>query len=166
MDLFGTKKRAVAALDLSRVTSKAAERHNWTTQEAQTAEDDYRRFLYLLMKYPGQTFVPWTQELDLLWHEHILDTRRYATDCQRLFGRFIHHDPHVRQTPRAELQAKQKTAYLFNYEFNQPLGSDPKMAWLAASVATLALVALMHAEAEAGARHLQQEEEALSLIHI
>lgn len=58
-------------------------------------ETEYRQFLYLLGKFPGEMFVPWTQNLDDLWHEHILDTSKYAADCDSLFGRFIHHNPHL-----------------------------------------------------------------------
>merc|ERR1712032_1544424 len=31
--------------------------------------------------------------VDLVWHEHILDTQQYKMDCQRMFGRYIHHAP-------------------------------------------------------------------------
>jgi hypothetical protein len=34
-----------------------------------------------------------TELADLIWHEHMLDTKRYAQDCGRLFGRFLHHVP-------------------------------------------------------------------------
>lgn len=31
------------------------------------------------------------RDVDDLWHRHILETRDYAEDCARWFGRFIHH---------------------------------------------------------------------------
>lgn len=54
--------------------------------------DQYRRFLYLVAKYPGQVIVP-TSRIDKLWHQHILNTRAYERDCIRLFGSYLHHVP-------------------------------------------------------------------------
>jgi len=58
-------------------------------------ESEYRQFLYLLAINPGKTVVPWSQELDDFWHLHILDTGKYAADCGKLFGKFIHHNPNL-----------------------------------------------------------------------
>lgn len=60
---------------------------------------DYRQFLYLLVRYPNTPLVP-SKLVDLLWHEHILDTRNYERDCLLLTDiagvpRFIHHNPRV-----------------------------------------------------------------------
>ncbi len=32
--------------------------------------------------------------VDKFWHQHILDTRKYAEDCERIFGFFFHHFPY------------------------------------------------------------------------
>jgi hypothetical protein len=44
---------------------------------------------------PQQCIVPWYEELDNLWHEHILDTRKYEIDCRNIFGSIIHHNPNL-----------------------------------------------------------------------
>merc|ERR1712151_930213 len=31
--------------------------------------------------------------VDIVWHEHIIDTKQYMIDCDRLFGRYLHHYP-------------------------------------------------------------------------
>merc|ERR1712159_408136 len=31
--------------------------------------------------------------VDIVWHEHIIDTKRYMADCDFLFGRYLHHYP-------------------------------------------------------------------------
>jgi small ubiquitin-related modifier len=31
--------------------------------------------------------------INKMWHQHILDNRNYAEDCQLLFGKIIYHDP-------------------------------------------------------------------------
>ena len=35
-----------------------------------------------------------SKEVDGFWHQHILDTRKYAEDCDTLFGFFLHHFPY------------------------------------------------------------------------
>lgn len=64
----------------------------WSQAATEMALANYRRFLYLIFLYPEVSLVP-TLEIDTAWHYHILDTQRYATDMQYLFGEFLHHDP-------------------------------------------------------------------------
>lgn len=52
----------------------------------------YRRFLYLIAAIPDLSVVP-TSEVDEFWHQHILNTKLYARDCQALIGNFVHHLP-------------------------------------------------------------------------
>lgn len=54
---------------------------------------EYKRYLILLAKYPDETIVP-TVDADKFWHAHILDTMRYAEDCEQVFGYFLHHYPY------------------------------------------------------------------------
>lgn len=54
----------------------------------------YRQFLILNILYPGQSFAP-TRVIDEVWHTHILDTMKYARDCELIFGGFLHHFPYV-----------------------------------------------------------------------
>ena len=65
---------------------------NLSAKDLKNAVDQYRKFLTLKAKYPKAELVP-TEEIDLIWHSHILDTRRYSADCKKLFGRFLHHGP-------------------------------------------------------------------------
>ena len=64
----------------------------WTRQQAMRAINCYKMFLSLAYLHPKIPLVP-TQEIDLVWHYHILHTRKYRKDCQMLFGRFIDHEP-------------------------------------------------------------------------
>jgi hypothetical protein len=54
----------------------------------------YQRFLILRVLYPEKILRPF-RLADEVWHLHLLDTRRYAQDCQTIFGEFLHHDPSV-----------------------------------------------------------------------
>lgn len=64
----------------------------WTHQQTSRAIKQYRMFLFLIYLHPNTQLVP-TQEIDIVWHCHILNTRKYRKDCQMLFGRYIDHEP-------------------------------------------------------------------------
>jgi hypothetical protein len=42
--------------------------------------------------YPD-TMLVGSPEIDDIWHQHVLDTRKYHADCQHLFGFYLHHVP-------------------------------------------------------------------------
>lgn len=65
----------------------------WNEAMCDFAEIEYKKFLTLKMLYPKISFVP-SKLVDKFWHEHILDTKSYAEDCNTLFGAFIHHYPY------------------------------------------------------------------------
>ena len=85
------------ALDLAPIKMKlmhVESGEGWSEQRADAAEAEYRRFLFLMKKYPDAGASP-TVEVDTFWHYHILDTMKYARDCEATFGFFLHHYPYV-----------------------------------------------------------------------
>lgn len=92
-----TAMRNIAKLDLDPIKVKLMHRESgegWTLEHAHAIEVEYRRFLCLMQLYPYEDFAP-LLDVDIFWHYHILDTRKYAADCQQAFGHFIHHHPYV-----------------------------------------------------------------------
>eukprot|EP01114_Cavostelium_apophysatum_P000303 TRINITY_DN10280_c0_g1_i3.p1 TRINITY_DN10280_c0_g1~~TRINITY_DN10280_c0_g1_i3.p1 ORF type:complete len:146 (+),score=34.26 TRINITY_DN10280_c0_g1_i3:244-681(+) len=88
---------AFAALDLASIKMKlmhVESGEGWSSLRADAVETEYRRFLFLMKKYPDAEASP-TVDVDTFWHYHILDTMKYATDCEALFGYFLHHYPYV-----------------------------------------------------------------------
>lgn len=81
-------------LDLSRVIAKMREgaARTWSPERLNNAETEYRRMLAMKASYPDVALVP-SEDVDEVWHTHILHTRQYAGDCQLLFGHFLHHEP-------------------------------------------------------------------------
>ena len=67
------------------------------------------RFLALNLLYPSETLAV-NRLLDDYWHYHILDTRKYAQDCERLFGSLLHHYPYFEKLPGEEDEGE-STAY-------------------------------------------------------
>tara|TARA_R110002124_G_scaffold286753_2_gene468572 strand:- start:1150 stop:1587 length:438 start_codon:yes stop_codon:yes gene_type:complete len=81
------------SLDLSDIKNKFVYKYKWTKVEAQECEKLYKNYLYLSYKYFKKNKLVPTNEVDLFWHEHILDTNKYINDCNSLFGEYLHHYP-------------------------------------------------------------------------
>lgn len=95
------------SLDLSMIAMKlqdAEDGLSWSGSLCERVELEYRRFLALTRQYPDKGMVPSTV-VDQFWHGHILDTRAYAEDCDRLFGGFVHHFPYWGMRGEADASA-------------------------------------------------------------
>lgn len=81
-------------LDLSHVIARGRELFCPTAsdEELSQAELDYRRFLWVHYRYPQLNLTP-SEEVDMIWHAHILFTGKYFRDCDRMFGHYLHHTP-------------------------------------------------------------------------
>ncbi|SFU69388.1 glycine-rich domain-containing protein [Pseudoduganella namucuonensis] len=89
--------KAIAELDLEPLKVKLMHKESgegWTREHADAVEFEYRRFLTLMKKYPNEPTAP-GEDVDTFWHYHILDTMKYAVDCEAVFGYFLHHFPYV-----------------------------------------------------------------------
>ena len=87
---------AIQALDLDPIKRKLMdpeEGQGWSREYADQMETAYKRYLTLLAKYPDETIAP-TKDVNKFWHGHILDTIKYAEDCENVFGYFLHHFPY------------------------------------------------------------------------
>ncbi len=117
--------RLVAALDLSAVNARMMTMRDgphWTKEQADLVEVRYRRFLQMAMLYPGMSLAP-AHDIDLFWHEHILNTRAYISDCQTLFGHYLHHDAGFGAADdeiEAKLAYDSKTASIYFELFGEP----------------------------------------------
>jgi len=92
-DLFN----AVMQLDLEPIKMKlmhVESGEGWSLEKANAVEKEYRRFLCLMKMYPDEDTAPLV-DVDTFWHYHILDTMKYAADCEQAFGYFLHHYPYV-----------------------------------------------------------------------
>ncbi|KGF78191.1 hypothetical protein IA69_31825, partial [Massilia sp. JS1662] len=75
----------------------------WSLEKANAVEKEYRRFLCLMKLYPEEDTAPLV-DVDTFWHYHILDTMKYAVDCEQVFGYFLHHYPYVGMGDEADEQ--------------------------------------------------------------
>lgn len=89
--------RAAMALDLDPIKCKlmhVQSGEGWDRDKADAVEKEYRRFLCLMKLFPDEPIAP-LEDVDTFWHYHILDTMKYAVDCEQVFGYFLHHYPYV-----------------------------------------------------------------------
>ena len=133
---------AIQALDLDLIKVKLMgtdEGHGWSREYADRMEVAYKRFLTLLVTHPETTVAP-SKEIDKFWHGHILDTMKYAEDCQQVFGYFLHHFPYFGlrgADDAAQLsQAGQDMERLYQQEFGEPMPSEASAAYCMAAKPT------------------------------
>lgn len=89
--------KEISELNLDQIKQKlmhVESGEGWTLEQANATEVEYRRFLYLMKKFPNEQTSP-AVAVDTFWHYHILDTMKYAVDCEHVFGHFLHHYPYV-----------------------------------------------------------------------
>lgn len=130
---------AIRALDLDPIRVKlmdAEDGQGWTREYAERMEVAYKRFLTLLVTHPQTTVAP-SKEIDKFWHAHILDTMKYADDCQQVFGYFLHHFPYFGlrgADDAAQLaQAGQDMERLYQEEFGESMPTESAAAYCMAA---------------------------------
>lgn len=109
------QRLALDELDLTGVQQRLQEKEKFDLRRAETTIKLYRRFLKMIQGNPTDIMVP-NEDVDSAWHHHILDTVKYAQDCQNLFGQFLHHNPNFYGTD-AFFVACEKTQAIYTESF-------------------------------------------------
>ncbi len=65
------------------------QKYNWDRSYASDAVKEYNRFM--ILRSQNHNLSP-ADDIDKVWHQHIIDTKNYASYCKK-FDKFIHHDP-------------------------------------------------------------------------
>jgi len=85
----------INSLDFSMIIKKMVVQQGWQKENAIQLSQLYKNFLFLNFKYGAQfPGLPPSEEIDEFWHNHVLDTQSYIRDCQKIFGRYLHHYPY------------------------------------------------------------------------
>jgi hypothetical protein len=134
MTLFDTATRtlpeSIAALDLGYLGRKLldddafeAERRNgerlWDEERVERAITEYKQFLALMLWNPEAVLVP-SEDIDEVWHTHVLNTARYQADCDAIFGRFQHHFPTFGESEEVQeehMKGREETLRMFEEAF-------------------------------------------------
>jgi hypothetical protein len=115
---------AIAKLDLEPIKTKlmhVASGEGWSRAKVDALDVEYRRFLYLMHAYPNEAVAP-TAAVDTFWHYHILDTMKYAADCEATFGYFVHHYPYMGLETDAEAGDEQRGGQRMRELYEQTFG--------------------------------------------
>lgn len=118
--------KAIAELDLEPIKVKLMHKESgegWSLERANAIEFEYRRFLILMKKYPDEQTAPLV-DVDTFWHYHILDTLKYATDCEAVFGYFLHHFPYIGLRGEADEEAHQRVGERMKELYEATFGED------------------------------------------
>lgn len=133
-----TQFQIIADIDLEPIKVKLMHEESgegWTLEKANAVEFEYRRFLYLMKTFPTEQTAP-LFDVDTFWHYHILDTQKYAVDCEQIFGYFLHHFPYIGLRGEDDAAAHQRVGErmraLYEATFGEPYVSDSYRAALTA----------------------------------
>ena len=126
---------AIQALDLEPVKQRMMDAElgeGWTRKYAENVEGAYRNYLTMLVKHPEDTEdIVVSKDVDKFWHTHILHTMKYTEDCEKVFGKYLHHNPHIGERTRADVEKKvaqtETTRRLYQQEFG--IAQDREAVW-------------------------------------
>ena len=116
---------AIQALDLEAIRLRVTDAElgeGWSREHAENIELAYRNYLTMLVKHPDDAEdIVVSKDVDEFWHAHILHTMKYTQDCEKVFGAYLHHNPHVGVRTAADIERKAalaaKTQRLYLEEF-------------------------------------------------
>lgn len=86
-------------------------RSTLTEERVKDCVRKYRNYLALAKMHRGVPLMP-CHDIDLVWHQHVLNTRKYAEDCMDYFGYFLHHNPAM---PTQEVADKSGELYVKHF---------------------------------------------------
>jgi hypothetical protein len=124
---------AIHALDLESVKVRMMDPElgeGWTREYAEGIEQGYRNYLTMLAKYQDHAEdILLSKDVDEFWHTHILQTIKYSEDCERVFGTYLHHNPHVGERKPEDLQKRAALAEKTRRLYRQEFGNADSRAW-------------------------------------
>lgn len=126
----------VVDVDLRRLVSRLARDHAAdfpTASDAEAALAEYVRFLTLQRVAPSGELAP-SAKVDHVWHAHIIDTRAYAADCERIFGGFLHHAPSFDADATEQVAMRERYATTLR-RYTAAFGEPPADVWPRSAVA-------------------------------
>ncbi|HZV64023.1 MAG TPA: hypothetical protein VFG03_03815 [Telluria sp.] len=120
------KMNAVSDLDLEPIKAKlmhVESGEGWSLEQVNAVEPAYRRFLCLMQLHPNEQIAPLV-DVDTFWHYHILDTAKYAADCEQAFGYFLHHYPYLGMGSEEDAAQRQAAADRMCALYEQTFGDS------------------------------------------
>lgn len=123
-----SQDKAIAGLDLASIKRKLMRGKpgaEWSRERVDAAENEYRRFLLLMKLFPNELAAP-SLDVDRFWHHHIVDTAKYARDCQAVFGYFLHRCPYVGSGGEDETASRMQAGTRMRQLYREIFGQQPE----------------------------------------
>lgn len=121
-DIFMDDINAIDFTMIKRKLQEKEEGQGWSRAQCNQTEKEYKKFLTLKRTYPDRDIIP-NRAVDIFWHQHILDTEKYANDCETVFGYFMHHYPYFgmngKQDAKNLQDAFEETKELYALHFGE-----------------------------------------------
>lgn len=109
-------KNIIYNADLDPIVNRLVNTYKWSRAEAKEAIDQYRNYLFLRKKYSEQDLPP-SQDIDEVWHAHILHSKEYTDFCKLVFGDYLHHNPGQEEGEYFQKKFETQTQELYKKEF-------------------------------------------------
>ncbi|CAF0797512.1 unnamed protein product, partial [Rotaria sordida] len=93
----------------------------------QLLKKSYERFLYIVTKYPPvdeDKFVHLTYAIEIVWHAHMQEPTKYASDCLRLVGYIMDHTPRISVETDQIKKSWENTIDVWKREFGRDMAID------------------------------------------
>ncbi|HEY4194963.1 MAG TPA: hypothetical protein VGM63_05480 [Mucilaginibacter sp.] len=81
----------IEAVNLDVIRDRHLYKYVWEAERTEDAIANYRLFLLFTQLF-GAPVSP-TKDVDEIWHSHILHSNKYFLDCDKMFGKYLHHLP-------------------------------------------------------------------------
>ena len=89
-------KTYINSIDFSMIVDKIVKTKRWKKADVLKMCELYKHYLFLKKKYAqSDQILPPSEEIDEFWHNHILDTKKYHQDCEKIFGFYLNHYPYL-----------------------------------------------------------------------
>jgi len=87
--------QAIQSLDLDVIKRRMMSKGRgpgWSQERTEAAIEGYLAYLELAYLQPDHSTHP-TEDVDEVWHKHMLDSVKYRADCAAIFGYYLDHIP-------------------------------------------------------------------------
>src|SRR6266446_5177676 len=99
----------IYGLNLKQIMAAIRKKERWNVDRAKTAEHWYKNFLWMCYLNRKRPVAALGRDADIVWHNHILDTKRYRDDCDKIFGGYLDHRPFFGKLTKPDEEAVEET---------------------------------------------------------
>lgn len=120
--------------DMSHMINRCKKDHGYSDTDMHIIEKEFKRFFTMCgikKSTDSGRLGMYSRDVDNLWHTFILFTKEYTQFCKNTFGRYIHHEPRVKEIETDEDRAQARVNFKgFIETYEQFFGEEIHPIWL------------------------------------